>query len=124
MSAERRDEPEQEISIRRREHELFRPDADHASTTPARPFADYLRETPSAPLPTWVQAVLWALAVVVALLFVAAIWRMVHKSPPRTSRNPRPSVSSTPALPRGPNATTSLHSSDSAYLPSSPNQES
>jgi hypothetical protein len=124
MSAARRDEPEQEISIRQREHELFRSHADDSSAGPTRPFADYLRDTPSAPLPTWVKAVLWGLAVVVALLFAAALWRSIHKSHARAPQNPRPSVSATPGARRGPNAATSPRSRRLACVPSSSNLES
>ena len=91
MSAVRRDEPEQEqeISIRQRGHELFRSDEERPAST-TRPFEEYLRETPSAPLPTWVQALLWALAVVVALLFAVALWRAVHRTKAQPRKSPRP----------------------------------
>jgi len=125
MSAARRDEPEQEqeISIRQRGRELFRSDEGPASTT--RPFEEYLRETPSAPLPTWVQGLLWALAVVVALLFAVALWRAIHrtKAPPRKPSTPNAS-SSPVILPPVRIAATSQRSAFSASLPTSPHQES
>ncbi|APW62130.1 hypothetical protein [Paludisphaera borealis] len=124
MSAARRDEPEQEISIRQREHELFRSHADDSSAGPARPFADYLRDTPSAPLPAWVKALLWGLAAMVALLFAAALWRSIHKTHARAPKTPRPSVSSTPGPRPGPIAATSPRSRRPACFSSSPNQES
>ncbi len=111
MPTARRDEPEQEqeISIRQRGRELFRSDEGPAPTT--RPFEEYLRETPSAPLPTWVQALLWALAVVVVLLFAAALWRATHRVKTRPPKGPGPSASSTVVPPRVPIAATSPRSS-------------
>ncbi len=94
MSGERRDQREQEISIKRREHELFRSHAEDASASPAKPFADYLRETPSAPLSLWVKAGLWALSVVVAVLFAAALWRSQHRPPPQGLKKGRPKAAS------------------------------
>jgi hypothetical protein len=123
MSAARHDEPEQEVSIRQREHELFRSQDDSTSPT-TRPFVEYLRETPPAPLPTWVLAVLWASAFVVALLFVAALWRSVHRAKARAPRKPPTTSSSrSPAL-SAPIAAISPQSPRSSRLPASPNQES
>lgn len=124
MSAARHDEPEQEISIRRREHELFRSHADDPSAPPTRPFTEYLRDTPSAPLPTWVKAVLWALAVVVALLFAAALARTFNKAKARVPRQPSRTSSSTPSLSPAPIAATSPRSTPFACHPPSPNLES
>jgi cytoskeletal protein RodZ len=113
MSAAHRDEPEQEISIRRREHELFRSHADESQEGPTRPFAEYLRETPAPPLSPGVKAVLWALAVVVALLFAAALWRSISRTNARAPKKPKTApAASASATPRP------------ARLPSSPNQES
>src|SRR5689334_2158571 len=40
---------------------------------PRKPFADYVRETPAEPLSGGVKALLWAAAIVVALILVAAL---------------------------------------------------
>lgn len=93
MSVPRRDQREQEVSIRQREGELFHDEVEVASTT-AKPFAEYLRETPAAPLTTWVKAVLWATGVVVALLLVAALWRLQSKSAPQARGGARSKQSS------------------------------
>ena len=87
MSGERRDQPEQEISIRRRGHELF-VEEPTGPAGPAKPFSEYLRETPATPLSGGVKAGLWAVALVAALLFAAAVWRLIN--PPRPApRRPR-----------------------------------
>lgn len=93
MSGERRDQPEQEISIRRRGHELFVDDA-VAPTGSGRPFSEFLRETPAAPLSAWVKAALWAVAIVAALLFAAALWRLINRPTPAAPRRARPRASS------------------------------
>lgn len=126
MSAAHRDDPEQEISIRRREHELFRDHADELSGGPTRTFAEYLRDTPTPPMSNGVKAVLWALAVVVALLFAAALWRSTSKTTARAPRKSKPAPdASFRASPRpGAIATTSPRSDRPARLPSSPNLES
>jgi hypothetical protein len=118
MPAARHDDPEQEISIRRREHELFR--SQDVSAAPTRPFAEYLRETPSTPLPTWVLAILWAVALVVVLLFAASLWRSFHKARARAPRKP-PTASSPRAPTNDPIAATSPRPD---LLSTPPNQES
>lgn len=100
MSVPRRDQREQEVSIRQREGELFRREDEVAST--AKPFAEYLRETPAAPLPAWVKAALWATGVVVALLLVAALWRLQSKPAPQALRKGRPRHSLNFEPPRSP----------------------
>jgi len=84
MSGERREQPDQEISIKRRGHELFI-DETAPSTGPSKPFAEFLRETPAAPIPAGVKAGLWAISIVAALLFAAALWRLVNRPAPRPS---------------------------------------
>jgi len=126
MSAAHRDEPEQEISIRRREHELFRSHADEPPEGPIRSFAEYLRNTPSTPLGPGVRAVLWALAAVVALLFAAALWRSISRTqvrPPKVKEPARGDAASPSPRP-GAIASTSPRSNRPARLPSSPNLES
>lgn len=93
MSGERRDHPEQEISIKQRGRELFVPES-VASGGPVKRFSEYLRETPASPIPLWVKAGLWAVALVAALLFAAALWRLVNRPTPRPpSRKGRPKAS-------------------------------
>ena len=82
MSGERHEQTEQEISIKRRGHDLF-VDESAPSTGPTRPFAEFLRETPAAPLSAGVKAALWALSIVAALLFAAALWRLVNRPTPK-----------------------------------------
>lgn len=92
MSGERRDQAEQEVSIRRRGHELF-VDETLGPTGPSRPFSEFLRETPAAPIPAGVRAALWAVAVVAALLFAASLWRLINRPTPSAPRRARPRAS-------------------------------
>ncbi|MDG3002525.1 hypothetical protein [Paludisphaera mucosa] len=93
MSGERRDQPEQEISIKRREHELFVDDS-LAEAAPVKPFSEFLRDTPATPLSGGVKAGLWAIALVAALLFGAALWRLVNRqSSTRPARKARSKTS-------------------------------
>jgi len=90
MPSESRNLPEQELSIKARSHELyFQPP--HQATT--KPFPAYLRETPAAPLSTFTKVVLWIVGIIVALLFVAALWRAaLGHGPRRQTRAPRPTA--------------------------------
>jgi hypothetical protein len=121
MSGERRDHPEQEISIRRREHELFVQES--ASVGPVKSFPEYLRETPAAPLSTGLKAALWAVGLVAAILFAAALWRLVNRPTPRPAPGRGRTRASSPAAPRkaavAPPATPIL----AARITTSPNQE-
>ena len=86
MRSDRRNMPEQELSIKEREQELFvEPSDPSAPPTSVKPFAIYLRETPANPLSTEVKAILWAIGLVVLLLFALAIWRSQrsHRSRPK-----------------------------------------
>jgi hypothetical protein len=126
MSAAHRDEPEQEISIRRREHELFRSHAEELPEGPTRTFAEYLRDTPAPPLSPGVKAVLWILASVVALLFAAALWRSINRTNARAPKNPEPAPGASASLTPRPGAVAarSPQPGRPARLPSSPNLES
>src|SRR5271157_5942529 len=76
MGSERRSMPEQELSIREREQELFvEPQDTPAAEPPVKPFPIYLRETPAIPMSTGVKVILWIVGIAVLLLFVAALWR-------------------------------------------------
>jgi hypothetical protein len=64
---------QQDQSIKARKFQLFeRQQLGGAGAL--RPFADYVRQTPPAPMATPIKASLWALAVLVALLFLAAMF--------------------------------------------------
>ncbi len=93
MASQSRNMPEQEHSIKVRSNELFIPDAP-TETRVTRPFPDYLRETPAQPLSLGIKAILWILGIVVALLFVTALWRVVHRHGTHRSAH-RPAVRST-----------------------------
>ncbi len=98
MSGERRDHGEQEVSIRRRKHELFV--GDDVPTAPARPFREILQETRAAPAPIWLKAALWAAAIAAALLFAAALFRIINRPNPTPQRRSRPRGSSKSKTPR------------------------
>jgi hypothetical protein len=110
MSGERRDQAEQEVSIRRRGHELF-VEEDAAPKAPARPFPEVLRETPAAALSGGVKAVLWAVGIVAALLFVAALWRLINRPNPSAPRRGRPRASAKAAVQTVAPPTIALHPS-------------
>jgi len=67
---------EQDISIKAREHELYVPVIHDAA--PVKPFPVYLRETPGEPLSPATKFILAIAGIVVAALFVAAVWRVTH----------------------------------------------
>ncbi len=87
MGSERRSMPEQELSIREREQELF---VETQETPPAgppvKPFPIYLRETPANPMSTGVKVILWSVGIAVLLLFAFALWRT--QRPTRLKRTP------------------------------------
>jgi hypothetical protein len=91
MPTEQRHLPEQERSIKAREHEVFaerpRPATSSKST---KPFPVYLRETPAEPLSTFAKVVLWTVGIIVVLLFLAALWRIPRRqvARPKTARPP------------------------------------
>jgi len=81
MGSERRSMPEQELSIREREQELFvEPQDRPAPASPVKPFPIYLRETPACPISTEVKVILWIVGIAVLLLFGVALWR-VQRAP-------------------------------------------
>jgi len=86
MPSERRSMPEQELSIKEREQQLY--DEPHEAPPvrpPAKPFPIYLRETPAVPMSSGVKATLWIVAIVVLLLLIAALWRTQHRTRIRRS---------------------------------------
>lgn len=81
MRSERRSMPEQELSIKEREQELY--DEPHEALPvkpPVKPFPIYLRETPAVPMSSGVKATLWIVGIVVLLLLIAALWRTQRPS--------------------------------------------
>ena len=88
MGSERRSMPEQELSIKDREQELFVESQEPLATgPPVKPFPIYLRETPANPLATEVKVILWIAGIAVLLLFGVALWRT--QRPSRLRRTPR-----------------------------------
>ena len=80
MPSHPRNMPEQERSIKARSHELFvEPDQASGALKPTKPFPTYLRETPAQPLSAFTKAVFWMIGLIVAGLFLAAIWRISHR---------------------------------------------
>ncbi len=81
----------QEESIKSRSNALFVEDEQPLSSTqPTKPFPTYLRETPAQPFSPLTKAIFLALAFVVALLFVAALWRMSHRPRAKVPADPAP----------------------------------
>jgi hypothetical protein len=91
MPTESRNLSEQEYSIKARAGELYVEPPRPASSQVVKPFPVYLRETPAVPLSTSVKVVLWIVGIIVALLFLAALWRVSqrHGARPPTPA-PRP----------------------------------
>ena len=94
MRSERRSMPEQELSIKEREQELYDEPRESSPSRPTvKPFPIYLRETPAVPMSSGVKAMLWVVGIVVVLLLIAALWRTQRPSRlPRSSATPRASV--------------------------------
>jgi hypothetical protein len=103
MRSDRRNMPEQELSIKEREKELFvEPHEPPAPKPPVKPFAVYLRETPADPLSSHAKAILWTVGVIVLILLALAIWRSQRPSRPRPK--PRPTEPAATALAAPPQA--------------------
>jgi hypothetical protein len=93
MPSESRNMPEQEHSIKARSHELFVEPTRAEAGKPAKPFPVYLRETPAEPMSGATKTLLLLTAIVVAVLFLAAIWRIVARSSPKQQPRALPEVS-------------------------------
>jgi hypothetical protein len=90
MPSHSRNISEQEHSIKQRSHALFVEPAQTAEgTKPTKPFPVYLRETAARPFSPLTKAIFWLLGIVVAAMFLAALWRMSHRTKPnaKTSRH-------------------------------------
>jgi hypothetical protein len=75
MASERQNMSEQERSMQAREHELYLKPLPEEANRPVKPFPVYLRETPAEPLSPTAKAILWMTGIVVAMLFLAALWK-------------------------------------------------
>jgi hypothetical protein len=83
MPSQPRNMAEQEHSIKVRSNELYVDDSPVAPEQVTKPFPVYLRETPARPLSGGIKAIFWTLGIIVALLFVAALWRVAHHQVPK-----------------------------------------
>jgi hypothetical protein len=90
MSPESRNLPEQEFSIKARAHEVYAEQPRTEVRKPVRPFPVVLRETPAEPLSATTKAVLWIAGVIVAVLFLAALWRVVTRHGLKRQDQPTP----------------------------------
>jgi hypothetical protein len=85
---------EQEQSIKERAGELYVEPPRPTASKSVKPFPVYLRETPAEPFSTSVKVTLWIVGVIVALLFLAALWRVsLRHGPKQRTRAPEPAES-------------------------------
>jgi hypothetical protein len=96
MPAESRNLHEQERSIKAREHELYLKPTEEGQAR--KPFLEYLRETPAEPLSTTTKTILWIVAVLVVVVFLAAIWRAATRRSARPRNRAVPSAVQPAAL--------------------------
>jgi hypothetical protein len=101
MPSQPRNMPEQEHSIKARSHELFVDDTPVGADRATKPFPVYLRETPAQPLSAVIKAMFWLLGIIVALLFLAAVWRVAHRHmpTPAAGKSDAKAVMTLPGLP-------------------------
>jgi hypothetical protein len=98
MGSERRGMPEQELSIKEREQELFvEPQEASPAKPPVKPFPIYLQETPAHPMSTEVKVILWVVGIAVLLLFVAALWRTQRSARPHPASGTKKTAAIRPA---------------------------
>jgi hypothetical protein len=91
MPSQSRNISEQEQSIKQRSHALFiEPVQPAEDLKPTKPFPVYLRETPGQPFSPLTKAIFWFLGIVVAALFLAAIWRTTQRKRPNVKPRPSP----------------------------------
>jgi hypothetical protein len=94
MASERQNMSDQDISIKAREHELYVPVLHEAA--PVKPFPVYLRETPGEPLSPATKFILAIAGIIVAVLFMAAVWRVTHPRAAKPKKGAaRPAAKST-----------------------------
>ncbi|SRR5579885_3047887 len=105
MPSHPRNMPEQEHSIKARAHELFVEEVPVAPSAGTKPFEAYLRETPAYPVSPAIKVTLWIVGLVVAGLFVLALWRVSHRPagrPPAGVESARGVDAQTPAEAQSP----------------------
>ncbi len=97
MPPQSRDAHEQEHSIKARGLALFDKQLDSTDPQPTKPFLVYLHETPAQPISTFTKAVLWMAGIVVALMLIAALWRVSNRYGPgrRATKSNRPAAKTT-----------------------------
>jgi hypothetical protein len=83
MPSESRNMPEQERSIKARAHELYVESPRTETHKSVKPFPVVLRETPAVPLSGLTKTLLWIAGIIVALMFLAALWRVSIRHGPR-----------------------------------------
>jgi hypothetical protein len=89
MPSHPRNMSEQEYSIKARAQELFdEPPGSEAVPKATKPFPMYLRETPPQPLSPFTKTVFWIVGVIVAGLFLMALWRITHRHRSRPEARP------------------------------------
>jgi hypothetical protein len=90
------DQPEQELSIKERSHELFLKLGPPEGSIASKSFGVHLRETAAQPLSTVTTSILWIAGVIVAVLFLATVFRIIqrHNGPPRSAAKTAVSTSS------------------------------
>jgi hypothetical protein len=90
MPAESRNLPEQERSIKAREHELYVKPLPRNGGQLQKPFPAYLRETPAEPLSATTKTILGIVALLVVFVFLAAIWRVSRRHSARSRSKAAP----------------------------------
>jgi hypothetical protein len=101
MRPDRRNMPEQELSIKEREKELFvEPQEPPPPKPEVKPFAVYLQETPADPMPSQAKAILWTVGAIVLILLALAIWRSQRSTRPRPKPRPAEPEATALAAPR------------------------
>jgi hypothetical protein len=83
MPTESTNLPEQEYSIKARAGELYVEPPRPGPIKQVKAFPVYLRETPAEPLSTSTKVILWIAAVIVFVLFLAALWRVAQRHGPK-----------------------------------------
>jgi hypothetical protein len=112
------DHPEQELSIKERSHELFLKGSPPEGSIASKSFAVHLRETAAQPFSALTKAILWTVGIIVAILFLATIWRIVQRQNSTPRPTPKPAASSTSILPASPSTIVSIaHAGLSAGAP-------
>jgi hypothetical protein len=70
---------EQEQSIKAREGELYVKPLRAKEPRATKLFPDYLRKTSAMPLSSVAKTMIWISAILVGVIFLAALWRITHR---------------------------------------------